>query len=1072
MISSILKYGLSHRTLVVIAAVLLIALGIFSYSKIHLEAFPDPTPIIIDVSAQAPGLSAEQIETYYTIPLETAVFPIAQVDKIRSTSFQGLSWIQITFKPEADYYTAYNLTAVALEQMPSLLGGVVPIIQQSSPLGEVIQYQVHGPKELGLTNLRTIQDWLIARRLKTIPGVVQVNSWGGATKQFSINVSAEKLIKYNVTLDQIIKATNNSNMNIGGREITIGQQSTNIRGIGLIDDGGASDLVKGVNVSDIENIAIKSINGIPVQIKDVGSVKVGYEPRLGIVGVNHDDDGVTGTIVIGRMFHASDILPKIDDEFKNINESGLLPPGVYIDKYYDRTDLADAIRDSIFLNIFLGIVIVFLIQWLLIGDYRAALIVCANVPFSYAVALIILYLRNEETNLLSVSAIDFGIIIDSSVILVENIFYTFHSSRAKRLDLLQSLSEGKWGEDPSSPTNISGSYRRWTEGIRLLYVSTLQVSDTILFATIVTIVTFLPIFLMPGNEAYLFGPIARGYCYALIGSFFSTIIFTPVFASIALPKNIEEVQHGIFLKFKKRYLIILKASIDNARQIVGVGIALVLFCVILASQIGVDFIPTLEEQNIFIKATLPRSISLEAGIAPIRQIREIIMRHPEVDKVVSHLGRPDNGSEPFAFNNAQFLVVLKSMSKFTGLDNKNRLRDDIAEELRRETKGIIFSHSQYIEESIDAATYGISSENGIRIFGKKIEEVEAAGQKINDEIVKVAGVYDVEVMHSIGQQNLDIKIDREKAARYGLNTNDIASVIKASVGGEVASLVYESDRVFDLVVRFEKEDRNSIENIYDLPINFVATSDGSTSFIPLKEIADIQLVTGSSFIYRDSSRKNIAIRFSVRNRDLDSAVKEIKYRIAKNIILDHDINIKWEGDSVYLGASYRYLWFMSLVSFILVYVVLFSLFSSSIDGLVSLIGVPFMVGGGIVSLYISGNEFSIPSAIGFISLIGIATMDGIFNIVSIRQLNLRGVSLRDAVFYSAEQRVRPMLLTSLSAAAGLLPAIIVNDIGSNIQRPIAIVVVGGCLFGTVVLLIVAPAIRVLLLEETISSSQR
>ena len=839
MIKLLLKFGLTHRTLVLICSILVLAVGLLSYTKVHLEAFPDPTPIIIDVSAQAAGLSAEQMETYYTIPLETAVFPIAQVEKIRSTSFQGLSWIQITFRSEADYYTAYNLTAVALQQMPALLNNITPIIQQSSPLGEVVQYEVKGPKELGLTNLRTLQDWVIARRLRTIPGVVQVNSWGGTTKQFSIDVSTDKLIKYNVTLNDVVAAISNANMNVGGREITLGQQSTNIRGIGLIDDGGSSDFRLGVKLSDIENITISATNGIPVQLKDVASIKIGFEPRLGIVGVNENDDAVTATVVLGRMFHASEILAKIEEEIQNLNESGILPAGVRIEEYYDRSDLAATIRNSIYLNIFLGMIIVFVVQWLIIGDYRAAIVVCANIPLSYSVALLILYLRDEETNLLSISAIDFGIIIDSSVILVENIFNIFQSSRAKRQELLQRLSEGEWGDDPSSPINISGSYRRWTESIRLIYVSALQVSDIIFYATIVTIVTFLPIFLLPGAEAYLFGPMARGYCYALVGAFFSTIIISPVLASIILSKNIGESRRSYFVKYRNLYLHILKASIDQRQWFVRFGAGFIVFCVFVAGIIGVDFIPTLEEQNIFIKATLPRSLSLEGGMEPVRQIREIIMRHPEVEKVVSHLGRPDNGSEPFAFNNAQFLVVLKDLSRFNGVDEKETLRDQLSEELNKELLGIVFSFSQYVEESIDDATYGISSENAIRIFGKDIYEVERVGQEINEELSHVSGIFDVEVRHSIGQQNLDIRIDRNKASRYGLNTGDITGVIQSALAGHVASIMYEGDRLFDIVVRLDKKDRDTIEKISNLPVSYTPSGSSDVAYVPLKEISDI-----------------------------------------------------------------------------------------------------------------------------------------------------------------------------------------------------------------------------------------
>ena len=1048
-----------------VAAVLIFFAGIFSYSKIHLEAFPNTTPVIIEITAQAPGLASEQIEKYYTIPIETALFPIANVTNIRSTSFYGLSWLQLTFSPSADYYSAYAQAAIALEQMPPLNNNVTPIIQQSSPLGEVLHYQVTGPDTLSLTDLRTLQDWVIGRRLKTVAGVVQVNSWGGTTKQFSIDVDQMKLEAHRVTIVEIVKALENANINVGGREISIGQQSINIRGIGMIDDGGATDPTKGYKVEDIENVVLNVSNGVPTLIKNVAKVSVGHVPRLGIVGKDFEDDVVTAVVVIGRMQHSRDVVPKILSEIELMNTDGSLPPGVKVTPFYNRTNLANDIQKSIFFNLLFGMVLVFMVQWFFIGDYRSAIIVCVNIPISFAMAIIIFFVRGEETNLLSISVIDFGIIIDSSVILVENIFRTYQSSREKRQELLQKLSEGFWGEDPSSPMRSEGVTKRWTEGISLIYASTLQVNNIIIYTTLITLIAFVPIFFMTGIEGFIFEPMARGYCYALIGAFLATLIVTPVLSSIALPKNADEIQTRFVPWLRRLYAPLLRWAMTHRKKTIGFGLSFIVFSCLLSANIGVDFIPALEEKNFLIKVTLPPTLSLQAGVEPVHKIREILMRHPEVETVVSHLGRPDNGSETQAFFNAQFFVLLKPFNRWRSVVAKDLLRKNIEQEFANEMPGAIFSISQYIEESVDAATFGVSSENAIKLYGKDIKILESLARKINKEINTVPGIADVEVMHSIGQQNLNITINREKAARYGLNAGEINEYLQDAIGGVVATNVFEAEKQFGVNVRLSSEDRKTIEEIGDIKIGFKTHDTGAYSFVPLRELATINLETGASFIYREMGRRHISIRFSVWGRDLDSTIKEVKRKLAKEIKTPEGYEISWVGDSVNLINSSREFGFVIFVTLTLMFVILFGLFNSARDSLIALSGIPFVTGGGVIALYITGNDFSISAGMGFISLFGLAVMDGIFNILHIRELRMQGLKVSDAVFYAAEHRVRPMLITAISAAAGLMPAAISQDIGSHIQRPLAIVVVGGVLFGTFMLLIVPPVIRSIFLDD-------
>lgn len=445
MLKTILEFGLTRRPIIVLAVLVFIGAGIFAFTRLNIEAYPNPAPVILEVTAQAPGLSAEEMEKYYTIPMEIALYPTPNVVNIRSTSFYGLSFVRVTFKYGTDYQTAYSQAAVALQQGVNLPGTQVPQIQQSSLVGEIVRYQIVGPPNFGLTNLRTLQDWVVARRLLTIPGVVQINSWGGTTKQFNVDVDQNKLEAYNVTIPQIVTALGNANINVGGREISIGQQGVNIRGVGLIDDGGNENLLDGRKVSDIENIVLSQSNGVPVRIRDVATVEVGFVPRLGIAGRDHQPDIAAAIVVMGRTQHTNEVLPKVEAEIEKINSDGTLPPGVKVVTYYDRGTLVDVTTHTVMHNLVFGCLLVFLIQWIFIGDLRSAIIVGVNIPFALFFAVLIMVLRGEDANLLSVGAVDFGIIIDSAVILVENIFRNFQSSQANRQRLLQHLSEGLWG---------------------------------------------------------------------------------------------------------------------------------------------------------------------------------------------------------------------------------------------------------------------------------------------------------------------------------------------------------------------------------------------------------------------------------------------------------------------------------------------------------------------------------------------------------------------------------------------------------------------------------------------------
>ena len=536
MIKSLLEFGLTRSAIIVLGLVVFCAGGLVAFSRLNIEAYPNPAPVILEITAQAAGLSAEEMEKYYTIPMEVGLYPTPGVVNIRSTSFYGLSFVRVTFAYGVDYYFALSQASIMLQQNVNLPGNQVAQIQQSSLVGEIYRYQIVGPPHFGLTNLRTLQDYVVTRRLLTVPGVVQINSWGGTTKQFNVDADLEKLEAYNITVPQLISALGNANINVGGREITIGQQSVNIRGIGLVDSGGADDVTKGYKVEDIENVVLTQSGGLPIQIKNVATVSVGYVPRLGIAGRDHDDDIAAAIVVMGRTQHTNDIIPRVQAEVAKLNTDGSLPAGVKVVPYYDRSSLVGVTTHTVLHNLIFGCLLVFLIQWIFLGDLRSAIIVGANIPFALFFAIIIMVLRGEDANLLSLGAVDFGIIVDSAVIMMENIYRNFQSTPEHRQTLLHHLSEGYWGPDPTSVTGQKTASRRWSDRLRIIFVSALQVDKAVFFTAAITVTAFVPLFTMQGVEGQIFGPMARTYGYALAGALLATFTVTPVLAALLLPK--------------------------------------------------------------------------------------------------------------------------------------------------------------------------------------------------------------------------------------------------------------------------------------------------------------------------------------------------------------------------------------------------------------------------------------------------------------------------------------------------------------------------------------------------------
>jgi cobalt-zinc-cadmium resistance protein CzcA len=1046
-LKTIVSFALSRRPIILLCLLVFIGVGVAAYFKLNIEAYPNPAPVILEITAQAPGLSAEEMERYYTREMEVGLATTPGVDNIRSTSFYGLSFVRVTFKYGVDYYFAYTQAALSLQQNVNLPNGVQPEIQASSLVGEIFRYQLAGPPHFSLTDLRTLQDWVIERRLKSVPGVLQVVTWGGTTKEYNVEADMHKLEGYHVTLPDLIEAIGKANTNVGGRTLNVGEQSINIRGIGLIRDE-----------EDIGNIVLSQSDGTPVLVKDVAKVSIGYVPRLGKAGRDEQTDVVTGIVIMNRTQQTNEVIAAVKSEVEKINIDGTLPPGVKVEPYYDRSTLVGITTHTVLKNLIFGCLLIFFIQWIFLGDLRSAVIVSAVIPFALFFSIIILVLTGESANLLSLGAVDFGIIVDSAVILVENIFRNFQKSPVEQKELLDEM-------EASHLSAGSRVRRGWTNRLQIIFASTLQVDRAILFFSLITIAAFLPLFTMQGMEGQIFSPMARTYAYALLGALIATFAITPVLSSFLFPDRVKEAETIFVRAIRKVYTPILDRALQNKRITVILGSIFLLIAGFLGTRIGTEFLPALEEGNLWIRSTMPTTISLEAGMEKVDRMRQILKSHPEVITVVSQHGRPDDGSDAAGFYNAELFVPLKPFSEWPRGYTKEKLVKQLQKQFEDEFPGIEFNFSQYIQDNIQEQLSGVKGANSVKIIGSDLNVLEKIADQILREMDQIKGVEDLGVFHVLGQPNLNITTDRTKAARYGLNVDDINAVVRAAAGGTVATTVLEDDRQFDLTVRLAAEYRSDIDAIRNIRIGY-ATSEGGKAYIPLSELATVSLDTGASFIYREHNQRYIPIKFSVRGRDLGSTVAEAQARIKQNITLPQGYRIDWAGEFESMQQAKERLAAILPITICIILVLLYALFNSLRDSLLTLAAIPFSIAGGIVALYVTGHELSISAAIGFVSIFGVSVMNGILILTYFNQLILEGKDPLDAMRHAAVERMRPVLMTVSSACLGLLPAALSTGIGSQVQRPLATVVVGGMLIGPIMLLVVAPALQVMVTEWT------
>ena len=1014
-------FSVKNRLLIVIVVFFLMAAGVASFFKLNIEAYPDPVPPLVDVITQNAGQSAEEIERYITIPIEVQLAGIPNVTSIRTISLFGLSDVKVQFSYASSYKEAQQEVINRLAQLSPLPNAAVPSISPTSPIGEIYRYRLVGPAGFSVTELKTLQTWILQRRFKAIPGVIDVNGWGGKTKAYEINLDLPQLNRYGLTVPQVLQAINNSNANVGGQTVNFGTQAAVVRGIGMIH-----------SLDDIRNTMVSGNNGAPVLVRDIATVSIGNAPRLGIAGNDNDDDIVQGIVLMRRGEQSSPTIKRVEAEVDLINQSNLLPPGVQIKKLYDRSELISITTHTVVENLLVGILLIFAIQWIFLGNLRSAIIVSMTIPFALFFAIGIMTLRGESANLLSVGAIDFGLIVDATVIMVENIFRHL-------------------AHPPPAGTTRSSKFS-------LISLAASEVNRSIFFSAAIIIAGFVPLFSLSGVEGHIFGPMAKTYAYAILGGLLATFTVAPALSALLLPEKVTEKETIIVRWMRSIYTPVIHFAMAHRGLTLSCAGLLAVVAILMSHSLGLEFLPKLEEGNLWLRASMPASISLEEGNQYVNRMRKLIKSYPEVQTVISQNGRPDDGTDATGFFNAEFFVPLKPFDTWPAGVDKEKLVDDISEKLNAQFPGVEFNFSQYIEDNVEEAASGVKGQNSVKLYGNDLEVLEKTANQIQKVLKSVDGVTDLSVFKELGQPTVKITIDRVRAARYGLAPGDINTTIQTAIGGQAAGNLYEenSDRNFPLIVRLAAPYRQSLDAMRRITIGATGANGTGVVQIPLGDVADVSLVSGASFIYRQNQSRYIPIKFSVRGRDLGSAVNEAQEKVARLVKLPAGYRTEWVGEFGQLQEALERLKLVVPITIGLILLLLYIQFGSIRDALLAVSVMPMALVGGIVALFITGTPFSVSAAIGFIGLFGISVMEGIIVLSYFNQLIDEGVERSVALVEACQTRLRPVMMTCNAACVGLLPAALSTGIGSQVQKPLALVVVGGILLAPALVLVVFP----------------
>lgn len=1019
-IKSVLTFSLKNKFFIFFVTFLLTVAGYISFKNTPIDAFPDVTNTTVTIIAQWPGRSAEEVEKFITRPLEIAMNPVEKKMTIRSSSLFGLSVTKISFVDGVDY-------AFARMQVNNLIGtaslpeGILPVIQPPyGPTGEIFRFTLTSNRK-SVRELKTIQQWVVEREIRAVPGVADVSSFGGETKTYQITVDPKKALEFGVTPVEIFSAVAKSNVNVGGDVIEQNGQAFVVRGIGLLN-----------NVEEIKNIIISHNSGIPVYVRSIGEVTESSLPRLGQVGRDLDPDVVEGIVQMRKGENPSMVIEKLKVTIDHLNKD-LLPDDVKIKTFYNREVLIDYATGTVLHNMMEGIILVTLVVFLFMADWRTTVIVAVVIPLALLFAFICLKLKGMPANLLSMGAIDFGIIIDGAVVMMEGIFVVLdHRAKETGMEKFNKLSK-----------------------LSLIKKACLVNGKGIFFAKMIIIAGLLPIFSFQKVEGKMFSPLAWTLGFALLGALLLTFTLVPVLASVLLKKNVRE-KHNFFIIWLGRGCMAIfdfcfryrRFSFFLAMSLMALG----LFCF---RFVGSEFLPQLNEGSIYVRATGPLSTSLTESVKLSDQMRKIFLDFPEVKQVISQTGRPDGGSDATGFYNQEFLIDLYPKDKW-----KSKLtKDELIALMNVKLKvfpGIDLNFSQPISDNVAEEVSGVKGSIVIKTFGPDLKVTEENEKKIFEIMKGIKGVEDLGILYNLGQPELQIKLDQAKMARYGATTADANAVIQMAIGGQAATQIYEGERKFDLRIRYPENFRNNQESIGDLR---VPTLSGIK--IPLRELASIEKSIGPSIIYRDKGMRYGAIKFSIRGRDMGSTIMEAQHKINEKVKLNKGFFMEWAGDFENQQRATARLQLVVPICLLVIFFILFMLFGSIKDSLLVLNNVPFAIIGGILSLLITHVNFSISAGIGFIALFGICIQNGVILLTKFKSNmeNLTpGNSFVGALRNGVEDRLRSVIMTAMMAAIGLLPAAISSGIGSEASKPLAIVVIGGLLTNTLFNLFIFPIV--------------
>ncbi|HEV2102917.1 MAG TPA: CusA/CzcA family heavy metal efflux RND transporter [Candidatus Acidoferrum sp.] len=1033
MISRLVEFALKNRFMVLALTVLLLIWGAISFHNLPVEAYPDVANNYVQVITQWPGRAAEEVEQQVTIPIEIQLNGLPHLQNLRSASLFGLSSITMIFDDDSenDWNRQKVLERLALVSLPNNLQPTIG--PDYSPVGQIYWYTLKSTNpKYDLMELKSLEDWTLEKQFKSVPNIVDVVSFGGITREYQVRVDPSRLIAYGLTIGQVEQQLANNNVNAGGSFIESGLQQINVRAVGLI-----------TSVQDIENTVVKAQNGAPLRIKDIGTVTEGPRIRLGQIGkaLRRDDgkivdntDVVEGVVLLRKGANADTVIEDIHAKVKELNER-ILPPGVQIVPFLDRSDLVHYTTHTVLHNLTEGILLVSIVLFFFLGNVRGAFIVALTIPFSLLFASICLDLNKIPANLLSLGALDFGMVVDGSVVVIENIVRHFNL-----------------------PANAGKTPFERIRG------AVFEVLRPVFYARAIVITAYLPIFTLQSVEGRLFKPMAWTVSFALLGALIFSIAIASVLAEIVFDKGVTEWRNPVMDFLRNNYRITVRWALKNRKITLTAAVGVLLATVLLLGSgiVGSEFLPHLDEGAIWVRGTLAPSTGPTEGTRIMNQARLILASFPEVKQVVSQVGRPDDGTDTAGFFNTEYFVDLKPKNQWRAVFGEDK--DDLIAAMDKQLSqipGVLWNFSQPISDNMEEAVSGVKGELAVKMYGDDLKQLEAKGDEVVSVMRTVAGVEDLGLFRVLGQPNLNLSIDRQKAARYGINVSDVQDAVETAIGGKAVTQVLEGEKRYDIVVRYLPQFRDTQEAIENIRI----LAPGGER-VSLAQLTSTRVEDGASEIYREANSRYIAIKYSIRGRDLGSAVEEAMRKVQQQVKLPTGYHIDWAGEYESQKRSQRRLLIVLPITILIIYIILFTMFKSAKWAALTLANVSMAPIGGILALLLTGTHFSVSSGVGFLALFGVSVQVGVIMIEYINHLRARGYSIEDAAVEGAILRLRPIMMTMLVATLGLLPAALSRGIGSDSQRPFAIVIVGGLLAALFISIYLLPTMYAWVARDT------